>query len=161
MKIIEYSEKYAEDVKDLLVELQEYIVAIDDWHLNIMTPEYREKYFEKTCKECLKGEGKIFLAVDENDKAIGLICGNITERDEYDKIDYTCPKTGNVEELIVTKETRCGGVGKELLKHIEDYYKSIGCEYCHIDVFEPNILGKNFYDKHNYVTRLRSLSKKL
>ena len=161
MRIVEFSEKYTEDVKDLLVELQEYIVAIDDWHLNIMTPEYREKYFEKICIECLKGEGKIFLAIDENDKAIGLICGNITERDEYDKIDYTCPKTGNVDELIVSKSSRCGGVGQKLLEYMENYYRSIGCEYCHIDVFEPNILGKKFYDKHNYTTRLRSLSKKL
>ena len=29
MKIIEYEEKYLEDVKDLLVELEEYIISID------------------------------------------------------------------------------------------------------------------------------------
>ena len=29
MKIVEYSDKYLEDVKDLLVELEEYIVSID------------------------------------------------------------------------------------------------------------------------------------
>ena len=48
MEIIEYKEKYAERVKDILVELQEYIVSIDNWHLNIITPKFREKYFEKT-----------------------------------------------------------------------------------------------------------------
>lgn len=161
MKIIEYDKRYEEDVKNLLVELQEYIVAIDDWHLNIMTPEYREKYFEKTCKECLSGEGKIFLAIDEDDKTVGLICGNVVERDEYDRIDYVCPKTGNVAELIVSKSVRKGGVGGELLKTIENYFKSIGCEYCHIDVFEPNEMAKRFYEKHCYTTRLRGLSKKI
>jgi GNAT superfamily N-acetyltransferase len=161
MKIIEYNNAYEEDVKDLLVELQEYIVAIDDWHLNIITPEFREKYFEKTCKECLVGEGKIFLAIDEYDKAIGLISGNVVERDEYDKYDYICPKTGDITELIVSKNARRGGVGEMLLNRMEDYYKSIGCEYCHIDVFEPNEMGKQFYNKHNYATRMRSLSKKL
>lgn len=30
MKIIEYDEKYLDDVKDLLVELEEYILAIDE-----------------------------------------------------------------------------------------------------------------------------------
>ena len=30
MKIIEYDEKYLEDVKDLLVELEEYILTIDE-----------------------------------------------------------------------------------------------------------------------------------
>ena len=29
MKIIEYEEKYLEDVRDLLTELEEYIVTID------------------------------------------------------------------------------------------------------------------------------------
>lgn len=29
MKIIEYENKYIEDVKDLLVELEEYIIKID------------------------------------------------------------------------------------------------------------------------------------
>ena len=29
MKIIEYEDKYLNDVKDLLVELEEYIVSID------------------------------------------------------------------------------------------------------------------------------------
>lgn len=28
MKVIEYEEKYLEDVKDLLVELEEYIISI-------------------------------------------------------------------------------------------------------------------------------------
>ena len=44
MNIIEYSDKYLEDVKDLLVELEEYIVSIDKDHLNQVHPEYREKW---------------------------------------------------------------------------------------------------------------------
>ena len=42
MQIVEYDKKYTENVKDLLVELQEFIVCIDDWKLNIMTAQYRE-----------------------------------------------------------------------------------------------------------------------
>ena len=160
MKIVEFDAKFAEQVKDLLVELQEYIVAIDDWHLNILTPEYRQKYFEKTTQETDKNEGKIFLAL-ENDVVLGLICGNVVEYDEWDKFDYSCPKTGEVIELVVSKDVRHGGVGGALLAHMEKYFKSIGCEYCHIDVFEPNTMAKTFYDKHNYTTRMRALSKKL
>ena len=43
MKIIEYEEKYLDDVKDLLVELEEYILAIDEDNLDQLHPEYREK----------------------------------------------------------------------------------------------------------------------
>ena len=160
MEIVKYSQKYEEDVKNLLVELQEYIVSIDDWHLNIITPEYREMYFKKTLEECSKNNGVIFLAI-ENNKAIGMISGHIVERDEYDKCDYTCPKTGHIEELIVSKNARYGGLGSKLLETMEQYFKSLNCEYCHVDVFEPNLIGKNFYKKYNYVTRMRSLSKKI
>lgn len=60
MIIIDYTSKYNEDIKDLLVELQEYIAKIDKEKYNILTSEYREKYFEKTMNEINMREGKIF-----------------------------------------------------------------------------------------------------
>lgn len=49
--IIEYESKYDEDIKDLLLELQEHIVSIDKEKFNILTDEYREKYFLDTMME--------------------------------------------------------------------------------------------------------------
>ena len=43
MKIIDYEEKYLEDVKDLLVELEEYILNIDIDKLDRLHEEYRDK----------------------------------------------------------------------------------------------------------------------
>ena len=43
MQIVEYENKYLEDVKDLLVELEEYIVSIDKDYLDQVHPKYREK----------------------------------------------------------------------------------------------------------------------
>ena len=43
MQVIEYEDKYLEDVKDLLVELEKYIVSIDKDYLDQVHPEYREK----------------------------------------------------------------------------------------------------------------------
>lgn len=43
MEIIEYDNKYLEEVKDLLVELEEYILSIDEDNLDNLHPEYREK----------------------------------------------------------------------------------------------------------------------
>ena len=45
MQIIEYEDKYLEDVKDLLVELEEYILTIDKDHLDQLHPEYRSSFF--------------------------------------------------------------------------------------------------------------------
>ena len=37
MEIKEYNKKYDEDIKDLLVELEEYIVSIDEDHLDVVS----------------------------------------------------------------------------------------------------------------------------
>ena len=51
MKIIEYEDKYLEDIKDLLVELEEYIVSMDKDNLDQLHPEYREKMAIKDLEE--------------------------------------------------------------------------------------------------------------
>lgn len=49
--IVEYDPKYDEQIKDLLVELQNYLIDIDDWHTQIMSPQYREKAYEMDMKK--------------------------------------------------------------------------------------------------------------
>ena len=46
LKIIEYNPKYDEQIKDLLVELQNYLIDIDDWRTQVMLSEYRECNFK-------------------------------------------------------------------------------------------------------------------
>ena len=46
MTIIEYENKYLEDVRDLLVELGEYIVSIDEDELEQIHNDYRIKMTE-------------------------------------------------------------------------------------------------------------------
>ena len=83
MKIIEYKEKYLEDCKDLLVELEEYILTLDEDHLDRLHPDYRDKMFLCDYDEVLNNNGKIYLAI-ENDKAIGLIMGIVVKYDDND-----------------------------------------------------------------------------
>ena len=122
MTVIEYDEKYREDVKDLLVELEEYIVSIDEDHLDIVGKDYREKLIDVDLKEINDYEGKCFLAV-ENDKVIGLIMGTILPYDEVDYLDYKCPRRGKVTELVISKNVRSNGIGQELMKKMEEYFK--------------------------------------
>ena len=49
--IVEYDQKYDEQIKDLLVELQNYLIDIDNWHTQIMSPQYREKAYEMDMKK--------------------------------------------------------------------------------------------------------------
>ena len=160
MKIIEYEEKYLEDVKDLLVELEEYILSIDKDNLDQLHPQYRDKMAILDLEEVEKYSGKCYLAI-ENEKAIGLIMGYIIEYDEYDYLDYKCPKSGEISELIVTKKIRSTGVGKLLMSKMEEYFKSMNCEYIHVDVFGYNESGINFYEKRGYHARMLNMIKKI
>lgn len=158
--IIEYNTEYKEQVKDLLVELQNYLIDIDDWHTQVMLPEYREKIFEMDINKVKKQNGKIYLSVD-NGIVIGLIIGIVEEKDEIDKLTNDCAKTGSVLELVVESNIRGNGIGKSLLERIEEYFKSINCKRINIEVFGPNKKGLNFYEKNNYIIRDMIVSKKI
>lgn len=158
--IIEYETKYLEDVRNLLVELEEYIIKIDKDNLDHLHPEYREKMALVDLEEVNNQNGKCYLAI-ENNKVIGLIMGIIPEYNKYDYLDYKCPKRGIITELIVTSTTRSKGIGKNLITKIEDYFKSQDCEYVLVDVFAYNAIGQNFYQKNNYHPRMITEIKKI
>lgn len=160
MYVIEYEKKYLEDVKDLLVELEEYIVSIDKDELDQVHPEYREKMAIIDLEEVSQNSGKCYLAVEDG-KAIGLIMGCIFPYDEHDYLDYKCPKRGKITELIVTNKIRSKGIGQALINKMEEYFKSVGCEYVMVDVFTYNDIGKNFYNKKDYHERMKTMIKKI
>lgn len=160
MEIVELKQEHFEKVKDLLVDLQNYVISIDKYNLNIISNDYREKYFEFMQNDCKKNQGKVFIAIQENN-ILGMVTGFVQEYDERDRLDYSCPKKGIVAELIVDKNNRANGVGSELLKHIEEYCKSIGCEFVQIDVFAYNENAKKFYYKNGYEDRMITLFKQI
>ncbi len=160
MKIIEYEEKYLDDVRDLLTELEEYIVSIDKDELDHVDKEYHEKMALVSLDIVKKNNGKCYLAIDNNE-VIGLIMGTIPPYDKYDYLDYKCPKRGIITELVVSKKKRNTGVGKELMNTIESYFKDNGCEYSLVDVFAYNENGINFYSRRGYHPRMYTDIKKL
>lgn len=158
--IVEYDSKYDEQIKDLLVELQNYLVDIDNWHTQILKPEYRENMFKLDMEKVKKQNGKIYLYIEDN-VAIGIIIGIIEEKDEIDKLTNDCAKTGSILELVVKNDIRGNGIGKLLLGKIEQFFKDVDCKRINIEVFGPNKKGLNFYEKNGYVTRDIIVSKKI
>ena len=160
MEIIEYEDKYLEDVKDLLVELEEYIISIDKDDLDQLHPLYRSKMALIDLDEVRENDGKCFLAIDDN-RVIGLIMGIIRKYEKYDYLDYKCPKCGEITELVVSKKIRSSGIGSLLIKKMENYFKSFGCEYSIVDVFAYNDMAINFYNKQGYHPRMFNEIKKI
>ena len=160
MKIIEYEDKYLEDVKDLLVELGNYIVSIDKDKLEQVHADYRLKMTLKDLDDVKSNNGKCYLALD-NKHVIGLIMGFIRQYDEFDYLDYKCPKEGVITELIVSENARSKGIGKSLMNKLEKYFKSIKCEYVIVDVFAYNDKAIKFYEKAGYHSRMETKIKKI
>ena len=160
MKIIEYEDKYLEDIKKLLTELEEYIVSIDKDNLDIVHEDYYEKMALVDLESIKNNNGKCYLALKDN-KVIGLIMGIIISFSKYDYLDYKCPKEGEIIELIVAKKKRNLGVGKALIEKMEQYFKEMKCEYILVDVFAYNENAINFYNKNGYRRRMYRNIKKI
>ena len=158
--IIEYDSIYDEQIKDLLVELQNYLVDIDNWHTQILLPEYREEIFKIDMNKVKQQNGNIYLSI-ENNILMGLIIGIVEEKDEIDKLTNDCAKTGVILELVVRNGVRGQGIGKFLLEKMEEYFKNINCKRINIEVFGSNKRGLNFYEKNNYIIRDMIVSKRI
>lgn len=159
MDIIDYSSQYDEDIKDLLVELQEHIAEIDREKYNILTGDYREKYFNKTMNEINKHMGKIYLAKEAN-LIVGLIVGIINNETEK-TYDFSAPKRGRVIELVVSEKCRSKGIGKQLLNKMENYFSEVDCKGVLIDVFAYNENAQRFYSENGYFNRNIEMMKKI
>ncbi|MDD2391539.1 MAG: GNAT family N-acetyltransferase [Bacilli bacterium] len=160
MKIVEYESKYLEYVRDLLVELEEYVISIDKDNLDQLHPEYRKKMAILNLEEIEKNNGKCYLAI-EDDAVIGLIMGCIFSYNQFDYLDYKCPKRGEITELIVTSKIRSKGTGQQLVDKMEEYFKENECEYVIVNVFAYNENGINFYNKKGYHSRMHTMIKKI
>ena len=158
--IIEYEEKYLEDVRDLLVELEEYIISIDEDQLDTLHKDYREKMALIDLNEVKDNNGKCYLYI-ENNKVVGLIMGIIVKYDKYDYLDYKCPKKGEITELIISKKARSKGIGTKLMNKMEKYFKGNSCEYIKVEVFAYNNNAISFYNKNNYRSRMFDMIKKI
>ena len=155
--IIDYSELYKEDVKNLLLELQEHIHSVDPEGYNIVGPDYRELSFVDTMEDVNKYNGKIMLYL-ENDEVLGMVIGLINNEIE-DTYNFRAPKRGRISELVVKKGVRSKGIGSILLKSMEDYLHSVGCESILIGCFAYNKEAVEFYERNGYHNRMLDMIK--
>ena len=160
MQIIEYEDRFLDDVKNLLVELEEYIIKIDEDGLDQLHSEYKDKMALLDLKTIKDNSGKCYLAI-QNNMVIELIMGHVRAYDEFDYLDYKCPKSGVISEFIVSEKVRSKGIGKQLINKMEEYFKSIDCEYILLECFAYNKSAINFYKNQGYHTRMLINIKKL
>ena len=85
----------------------------------------------------------------------------IRSYEEEDYLDYTCPKSGIITELIISKNSRGKALGKQLMTKMEEYFLKMDCRYILVDVFAYNNQAINFYEHEGYHTRMQIMMKKI
>ncbi|MCD8116588.1 MAG: GNAT family N-acetyltransferase [Oscillospiraceae bacterium] len=159
MEIVPYSNE-KQQVVNLLVELQEYLVSVDEESVQTIDNEYGEKYFIYLQELIKKHDGIILLAVSGSE-VDGFIAGYIEPKDEEDVITNRCPRRGIISDLAVTAPRRGSEIGKDLMSAIERYFSEMNCEFVAVDLFAPNDTARKFYDSLGYTPRNIELYKRL
>lgn len=158
--ITDYNDQYIESIRDLMVQLETYLVSIDRDRLDIVSPRYRKEMILHDLAEVKEHNGAAFVALKDS-RVIGFISGIIRHYSDIDHLDYKCPKCGVITELIIDESIRSHGVGTALIQRMEHFFLSVGCETMIVDVFEYNETARRFYAQCGYHPRMISMIKKL
>lgn len=130
MKIIEFQEKYRDDMIFMVLEAKNALGRVP--RLNEDLLDINNQYF-------LCG-GRFWLAIDDNDRVVGCIGYNRYSND-----------TAKLHRLYVKYNLKRQGIGSELLKTAEQYIKTAGYKYCVVHLGGKEYYeSRQFYPKHGY-----------
>ncbi len=145
--------EYTENDKEILIKsieaLQSHIVEIDPLKRQVTSPGYADSYTKKLLKAISEKNGKIFFAEAEG-RIAGFIAGTIQPQAPGGTLQVVPSNPSWIRELYVDSEFRGKGVGSLLMKTMEDYFKSKGCDTTLVGVFSPNTDSHSFYESKGY-----------
>lgn len=139
-------------------KLQDFLIRLDPLKRLQRAQGYGKLYTEDLLKKIAKHDGIIILAQTQ-EKVVGCAAGIIEKQSKTDLLDCVPTKTGRILEIFVSEDCRGQGIGKELMKQMEEYIKQKKCDVIRIEVFEPNKSAHEFYKKRGYSDRIIDLIK--
>jgi GNAT superfamily N-acetyltransferase len=157
--IREYQEIDRPQIIKWIENLHDYLVKIDPDKRFRRQPEYGEIFFNDLLDFVKNGQGKIFIALDQV-KYIGFSAGAIDTQSKKNLSEVVPSKLGVVCDVYVEDNYRGKGIGTELLKKLENYFKSLNCDSLWLNVvaFNP---AHDLYQKLGYRDREIGMFKKL
>ncbi len=141
-------------------QLQDYLIAIDLLHRMRRGKNYGERYTTRLLVKTTKEQGVILFA-EENNVPIGVIVGVIEKQKKDNLLECIPTKSGRIQELFVDSRYRSKGIGKLLMKTLEDYFLKKKCTIIKVEVFSPNLKAHLFYDHHGFQDRVVDMIKVL
>lgn len=129
MKIIEFEEKYRDDMIFMVLSAKNALGRVP--RLNEDLLDIKENYFDK---------GQMFwLAIDEFDRVIGCIGTKIKEDNNM-----------FLSHLYISPNLKRHGIGSKLLEIAEQYAKEKGYKEIHVHLGKDYLESHIFYPKHGY-----------
>lgn len=133
MQIIEYKEKYKQQVIDLLIEVAVKEYGFNEW----------EKWFRLfTIDNYIKNGGNCWIALNNEDKVIGTI--------SLRKIDGI---TAEVKYLYIKKEERRKGISSFLIDALMDFAQKNNFQKLQLDTYEEFQAAIKLYKKIGFIVK--------
>jgi ribosomal protein S18 acetylase RimI-like enzyme len=146
------------DDRDELERLQnafgDEIASMDPLSRVIRTEGYGRFYVAKMLDEAANGMGIVLISEEGAHGRIGGYgAGIIRERSDDDVYQVIPFHDGEVTELYVVPEARSRGIGTQLVRAFEAWFREKNCGAVHIEVFAPNEGAMRFYRRLGYEPR--------
>ena len=104
-----------------------------------------KKYTDEQVLEIIKDDNTpVFIAADENDKALGYAFCMFKQHLTEDFL--TDIKTLYIDDLCVYEHARGKHIGRQLYDHVVRFAKDNGCYNVTLNVWEGNDSAKRFYE---------------
>lgn len=123
MKIIEFEEKYRDDLIFMVLQAKDAIGRIPKLNEDLLN--IKENYFDK--------KDMFWIALDDFDRVIGCV-GTKTENGFI-----------WVKRLYVKASLKRRGIGSELLKYVEEFAKEKG-----INKLKVHLGGKEYFESYSF-----------
>lgn len=130
IKIVEYEDKYKNQIIDFLIEVAIGEFGYTEW----------ENYFKTKSFEPYKNnEGKFLIALNSDEKIIGT-CAALKKTEETVKLNT----------FYILSEYRSIGLGKQLYNKVMDYIQENNYKEIILCTFEKFSIAIEFYKKRGY-----------
>lgn len=158
IKLRKYKDSDFDMVKRGVEGLADHIISVDPLKRSRRLPKYSKLYVKKLMFKIKKNKGILLIAY-ENKNIVGFVAGFIEKQSKESLMECVPTKAGKIEDLFIYPKYRSKNIGRRLMKKIEDYFKSKGCDALRLHVFAPNIRAHDFYKRLNYQDRMIEMIK--
>lgn len=148
-----------EDIEQIVIILEQISKIHYEKRPDIFKKKSKNE-IRKNAIEMLKDKKrKIIVAVDDTLKIYGLIIYNIKEVKKH--INLRDFKVLWIEELGVDESYRKNGIGKMLMKKVEEDAKILDCKRIELNCWDFNNNAISFYERFGMRTQRRIMEKEI